>query len=98
MLEKNIAGELTVLKRPNLIRGGREESPAEFGLIATIAKALHLNTSEELNSVQDVLFPSILCSAAFKGSKETLELMKEFGAHMAVADYDVSIEQFSTPT
>ena len=54
-----------------------------------MAKTLHINTSEELKGVEEVLFPSILCAAVYKGNIRTLEEMKAYGADMAVEDYDM---------
>ena len=89
------AGHSTKTFSVSLCRNTTLEEPhetsrgSELELIQAVAQTLHLKTSDELRGAEAVLYPSILCSAVFKGSLETLETMKnEFGADLAAADYD----------
>ena len=43
--------------------GGKE---AEMDLISSVAKSLSVNTSGEMDSLRDVLYPSLLCAAVYK--------------------------------
>ena len=82
----NMKGEMTVL---NVVHDEEQKQEGELELVQAVAKALHLTTSEELKKVEGVLFPSILCSAAYLDNIATLKEMKELGADMAVGDYDM---------
>ena len=41
-------------------------SEAEMDLISSLAKSLSVNTSGEMDSLRDVLYPSLLCAAVYK--------------------------------
>lgn len=71
-------GEITVLDLKSSAKGPlarknatKDSEESELELIQAVAKSLHVQTSEELKEVQDVLYPAMLCSAAFKVRKET---------------------------
>ena len=68
-----LTGEITVLDLKTSSQGPLarkstkgENEESELELIQTVAKSLHVHTSDELKEVQDVLYPAMLCSAAFK--------------------------------
>ena len=89
MMMTNLVGEMTVLakKEPsNMSKTDRDRE--EMQLIGAIARSMHLNTSEELEDVESMLFPSILCAATLKADLPTLAHMKKMGANLAMADYD----------
>ena len=51
--------------------------------------SIQLRTSEEMDTIKDVLFPSILCAAVYTGQTSKLEQLKvNYEADLAVADYD----------
>ncbi len=89
----NTNGEMTVLQR-----AGEEDlasaSPSaakgtDLKLVQAVAKSLSMQTFEELKGAEEVLLPSILCSAAFQGSVDSLEAMSQnHGADLAASDYD----------
>ena len=56
---------MTVLVKKDVTRdyGGSE---AEMDLISSLAKSLSVNTSGEMDSLRDVLYPSLLCAAVYK--------------------------------
>ena len=56
---------MTVLAKKDVSRdyGGSE---AEMDLISSLAKSLSVNTSGEMDSLRDVLYPSLLCAAVYK--------------------------------
>ena len=97
MIQTNLAGEMTVLdiqKRysnsksilEHVQEGGRGE---EQDLIMAIAQQLKVKTSEEMDAIKDVLFPSILCAAVYTGQTSKLEELKSmYDADMSVTDYD----------
>ncbi len=86
----NTNGEMTVLQM-----AGEEDlasassSGTDLKLVQAVAKSLSLQTFEELKGAEEVLLPSILCSAAFQGSVDALETMSQnHGADLAASDYD----------
>lgn len=83
MMQANLRGELTVVKPRKL---------DDLDLITTIARTMNISSSEELQSLQTVLYPSILCSVAARGDLDRLEVMRQFGAYLSSCDYD-----FRTP-
>lgn len=54
MMMTNLRGELT-LPHTTLVK--------EMELIEALARSLHLSSSEEMDQLKDVLFPSLICSA-----------------------------------
>ena len=54
MMMTNLRGELTV-PQPSLVK--------EMELIEALANSLHLSSSEEMDKLKDLLFPSLICSA-----------------------------------
>ena len=50
----NLRGELTV-PQASLVK--------DMELIEALARSLHLSSSEEMDKLKDVLFPSLICSA-----------------------------------
>lgn len=54
MMMTNFRGELTV-PQPSMVK--------ENELIEALARSLHLSSSEEMDQLKDVLFPSLICSA-----------------------------------
>ena len=63
--QTNINGEMTVLAKKDASKddGGKQ---AEMDLISSVAKSLSVNTSGEMDSLRDVLYPSLLCAAVYK--------------------------------
>ena len=51
---------------------------------------LHITTSKEIDGLQEVLFPSILCAIVHSGVPESkLEVLRiKYGADMAMVNYD----------
>ena len=93
----NTNGEMTVLNlglnpsvtESELSNEAQSSGAGELELIQAVAKTLHLRTSEELRGAEEVLYPAILCSAVFKGSIDTLDIMtRDYGADLAAFDYD----------
>jgi len=54
MMMTNLRGELTV-PQPTIVK--------EMELIEALARSLHLSSSEDMDKLKDVLFPSLICSA-----------------------------------
>lgn len=54
MMMTNLRGELTV-PQPTMVK--------EMELIEALARSLHLSSSEDMDKLKDVLFPSLICSA-----------------------------------
>ena len=56
---------MTVLAKKDASKddGGKQ---AEMDLISSVAKSLSVNTSGEMDSLRDVLYPSLLCAAVYK--------------------------------
>lgn len=83
MLQTNLRGELTLTNPRKL---------DDMDLISAIARTMNISSSEDLQSLQTVLYPSILCSVTARGDLDRLEVMRQFGAHLSSCDYD-----FRTP-
>ncbi|XP_075556457.1 L-asparaginase isoform X5 [Dermacentor variabilis] len=83
MLQASLRGELTVSKPSKL---------DDLDLITAIARTMNISSPEELQSLQTVLYPSILCSVTARGDVDRLEVMRQFGAYLSSCDYD-----FRTP-
>lgn len=54
MMMTNLRGELTV-PHSGLVK--------EMELVEALACSLHLSSSDEMDKLKDVLFPSLICSA-----------------------------------
>ena len=80
MIQTNLAGEMTVLdiqKRYSSSKSILEHQDGEDqDLIMAIAQQLKVKTSEEMDAIKEVLFPSILCAAVYTGQTAKLELLK----------------------
>ena len=65
---------MTVLAKKDVSRddGGKE---AEMDLISSVAKSLSVNTSGEMDSLRDVLSPSLLCAAVYKVDRKNSKLL-----------------------
>ena len=93
MIQTNLAGEMTVLdiqKRYSSSKSILEHQDGEDqDLIMAIAQQLKVKTSEEMDAIKDVLFPSISCAAVYTGQTSKLEELKSmYDADMSVTDYD----------
>ncbi|EDV21633.1 uncharacterized protein TRIADDRAFT_30040 [Trichoplax adhaerens] len=77
MLKENLRGELTV-------RLSWKES--EF--INSVAQALKATSIKEIDTIQSMLFPVLLCSAAAVGNVSSLKTLTEQGANVNSCDYD----------
>ena len=94
MIQTNLAGEMTVLdiqKRysnsKSILEHQKEDEDQD--LIMAIAQQLKIKTSDEMDAIKDVLFPSILCAAVYTGQTSKLEQLKsKYDADLGVADYD----------
>ena len=95
MMETNIVGEMTILQ----VKQGSvtsksfaslyDQDDEEHDLILAVAKQLNVKTSDEMETIRDILFPSILCAAVHTGQTSRLEYLKtKFDADLAAADYD----------
>ncbi len=86
LMMTNLAGEITIL---NPAANETQSSEGELELIKAVAKQLRLKTSEEIKTVEEFVFPALLCAAAHKGGVETLKAMVGLGADLASSDYDL---------
>jgi len=95
LMETNLVGEMTILN----VKGSSltaksfsyllEEEGEEHDLILAVARQLKIRTSDEMEAIRDVLFPSILCASVHTGQTGRLEYLKnKFDADLAAADYD----------
>ncbi len=91
-METNLMGEMTILH----FKAGAakdltniDQDDEEHDLILAVAKQLNVKTSDEMEGIRQVLFPSIMCAATQTGQKERLEYMRtKFEANFSAADYD----------
>ena len=96
MIQTNLAGEMTVLDIQKRYSNSNSKSILEHqkededqDLIMAIAQQLKIKTSDEMDAIKDVLFPSILCAAVYTGQTSKLEQLKsKYDADLGVADYD----------
>ena len=95
MMETNLVGEMTVLNIKGSVSQNKnisnlyDQEDEEHDLILAVAEKLKVQTSEEMEGIRDVLFPSILCAAVHTGQAGRLEALKtKYGADLAAADYD----------
>ena len=81
-------GEMTVLAKKDVTAddGGKE---AELDLISSVAKSLSVNTSGEMDSLRDVLYPSLLCAAVYKVSAVAVGRSIHNFLHVCVCVYTV---------
>ena len=92
----NIRGEITVLnvkeaksQLSDKDELGHKDEAGELQLMTAVAESLNLQTSAEIKGIKDVLFPSIICSAVYKGDLKTMEELEKRGAGVTGADYDM---------
>ena len=92
MMETNLVGEMTVLNFKSHSKSflqSLEMEDEEHDLILAVARQLKVRTSDEMDGIREVLFPSILCAAVHTGQTARLEYLKSrFDADLAAADYD----------
>ena len=91
LLETNMSGEMTVLQFKGSVPSRRTSlaQDQEDDLILAVAKQLKVKTSDEMEGIRQVLFPSILCAAVHTGQTAKLEYLKNtFDADFTTADYD----------
>ena len=90
LLETNISGEMTVLQfKGTSSRRTSLAQDQEDDLILAVAKQLKVKTSDEMEGIRQVLFPSILCAAVHTGQTAKLEYLKNtFEADFTTSDYD----------
>ena len=82
LMERNLRGEhkATIKRRLSL---------SNLTLIDKVAEAMSVSSSEEVASIRDVLYPSMMCAAAQKGDIESLKLLGETsGTFSGKSDYD----------
>ena len=56
-------------------------------LIEQVARSMNLSSSQEMESLKTVLFPSLLCSVAHLGDVEKLGALENYDADWNVSDY-----------
>ena len=90
MIKTNLRGEMTVLKfQDEHSKKEMKNDDEEMNLIEAVAQALHIQTSEELEGLTEVLLPSLMCAAVFTGKISNLEALKSsYAAASALCDYD----------
>ena len=60
-----------------------------MNLIEAVAQALHIQSSEEMEGLTEVLLPSLMCAAVFTGKISNLEALRtSYAAASALSDYD----------
>lgn len=87
-MQTNLAGEITVLDLKSKKARNDKVFMNELEIIQEVAKSLNLTTSEEVQEVEKILFPSILCSAVYKGDLETIKALNDTGVNWRICDYD----------
>jgi len=60
----------------------------DLNIIDEVSKAMNLSTTDEMEHINSVLFPSLICSVVHLGDVNKLKLMEARGANMNSADYD----------
>ena len=90
MMKTNLRGEMTVLNfQDKHSKTEMKSDDVELTLIDAVAQALHIQTSEELEGLTEVLLPSLMCAAVFTGKISNLEALKSsYAAASALSDYD----------
>ena len=97
MMQTNLRGEMTILKkasdkrlekRPTMARLTSNDDQ-DMTLIEAVAHSLHIQSSEELEGLTEVLLPSLMCAAVFTGKIANLEALRSsYGPATALSDYD----------
>jgi lysophospholipase len=92
MMKTNLRGEMTVLKfKDEESRKSFSNDDQDMTLIEAVAKALHIQSSEEMEGLTEVLLPSLMCAAVYTGNKSKLQALRSsYGVHSdaALSDYD----------
>lgn len=60
----------------------------EIEIVEALARSLHLSSSEEMDKLKDVLFPSLILSAVKKDDLAKLETLEKYGANLSACDTD----------
>lgn len=79
MMMTNLRGELTIPQSSQL---------KEMEIVEAVARSLHLSSSEEMEKLKDVLFPSLILSAIKKDDLVKLEALEKYGANLSACDSD----------
>ncbi|GAB0090497.1 Asparaginase [Sergentomyia squamirostris] len=79
MMQRNLRGELTAGKSPDL---------QEYDLVDAVARSLHLSSPQELSQLGATLFPAMVNTAVKAGDMTKVELMKSYGADLSSVNYD----------
>ena len=92
MMKTNLRGEMTVLKfKDDEARKALAGDDHDMTLIEAVAKALHIQSSEEMDGLTEALLPSLMCAAVFTGNKSKLEALRSsygVASDAALSDYD----------
>ncbi len=56
--------------------GGGDEPDKDLDIVLAVAQQLKCKTSEEMEGIRDILFPSILCAAVYTGMTAKLEVLR----------------------
>ena len=79
MMMTNLRGELTIPQTSQL---------KEMEIVEALARSLHLSSSDEMDELKDVLFPSLIYSAVKKRDLPKLETLEKYGANLSACDFD----------
>ena len=91
MMARSLCGEMSVeVKRIDpTTRKVEVVQSVEMNMITELTQNMKLSSKHELNSLKEILFPCLMCSAAFKGDTKQLEFFMSEGADISAGDYDL---------
>ncbi|XP_013409896.1 L-asparaginase-like [Lingula anatina] len=78
-LSQNIRGELKTARTESLV--------SDFKLIDSLGKLMKISSKEEMQTLKDAIFPSLMCTAAQNGDLAVLQKIREGGGHIGMVDY-----------
>lgn len=79
MMVTSLRGELTIPYQNRI---------QDLEMFEAVARFLHLSSGEEMDEIENVFFPSLVCSAVKMGNVSRLESLQKYGANLLSCDYD----------
>ncbi|XP_023340125.1 L-asparaginase isoform X4 [Eurytemora carolleeae] len=89
VMESSIRGEMTVqfeVVNPRTLEMQTNETN-QLDLIDQVARAMNLTSGEEIDNLNSILFPSLLCSVVYLGDTSRLAVLEENQPDFSAPDY-----------
>jgi len=87
MLSKSLCGEMTIKIKSDI--SSDIDTVAEEEMVNAVVTAMNLTSKVEVAELKEVLFPCLMCSAAYKNNFSIIETCFKECANISAGDYDM---------